>query len=43
VKENLKKADLKKDAFNYTKWRKGIWSLKNGVITATSVDGNNNI
>jgi len=43
VKENLKKVYLKEeDAFNRTKWRKGVWSLKNGVIPATFVDGDNN-
>jgi len=37
----LKKADLKEDAFNRTKWRRDVWTLKNGVIPATSVDGDN--
>jgi len=40
VKENLK-VDLKEDAFNRTKWRRDVWILKNGVIPATCLDGNN--
>jgi len=42
VKDNLKKAYLnEEDAFNRTKWRRGVWTLKNGVIPITSVDGDN--
>jgi len=42
VKENLKIADLnEEDAFNCTKWRRGVWTLKIGVIRVTSVDEDN--
>jgi len=42
VKDNLKKVDLnEEDAFNRTKWMRDVWTRKNGVIPATSVDGDN--
>jgi len=38
----LKKADLnEEDAFNSTKWKRVVWTLKNGILPATFVDGDN--
>ena len=40
VKDSLQKPHLKEeDAFNCTKQRKCVWTFKNGVIPATSVEG----
>jgi len=42
VKDNSKKTDLnEEDTFNRTKWKRSVWTLNNGVIPATSVDGDN--
>jgi len=37
----VKRKFLKEDAFSRTKWIRGVWSLKNGEIPATSVNGDN--
>ena len=40
VKGSLQKTHLKEeDAFNRNKWRKCVWTYKNGLIPATFIDG----